>query len=287
MGMLDGKVAIVTGAGGGLGREYALLFAREGARLVINDFGDTSDGRGDGSPTAQQVVEEIRAVGGEAIANGVDVAQADSGTILLEAALAAFGRVDILVNNAGILRDKSFAKLSAEDWAAVVRVHLGGTFAVTQPVFTWMKDNGAGGVIVNTTSSSGLLGNFGQANYAAAKAGIWGLSHVLAIEGAKFGVRVWCVAPTAATRLTEGLLPGDLKEKWKPERLAPAILYMVSDASKPLTGKTLSVSGSKIQELKIVAGPGYWPGDEMPTVDEIAANHERIFLPESEPVGFT
>ena len=286
MEMLDGKVAIITGAGGGLGREYALLLAREGAKIVVNDFGGSSDGKSEGSPASQQVVEEIRAAGGDAIANGVDVAQADSGSILLDAALAAFGRVDILINNAGILRDKSFAKLSAEDWAAVVRVHLGGTFAVTQPIFTWIKDNGAGGVIVNTTSSSGLLGNFGQANYAAAKAGIWGLSHVLAIEGAKFGVRVWCVAPTAATRLTEGLLPDELKAKWKPERLAPAILYMVSDASKPLTGKTLSVSGSKIQELKIVAGPGYWPGDAMPTVADIAANHDSIFLPESGPIGF-
>lgn len=286
MGMLDGKVAVITGAGGGLGREYALLLAREGARIVVNDFGGSSDGKSEGSPASQAVVEEIRAAGGEAIANGVDVAQADSGTVLLEAALAAFGKVDILINNAGILRDKSFAKLSADDWNAVIRVHLGGTFAVTQPIFSWMKENGAGGVIVNTTSSSGLLGNFGQANYAAAKAGIWGLSHVLAIEGAKFGVRVWCVAPTAATRLTENLLPDDLKVKWQPARLAPAILYMVSDASKPLTGKTLSVSGSKIQELKIVAGPGYWPGDDMPTAEDIAGNYDNIFFPDSEPVGF-
>lgn len=286
MGMLDGKVAVITGAGGGLGREYALLLAREGASIVVNDFGGASDGKGDGSPAALQVVDEIRAAGGQAVANGVDVAQCDSGSILLEAALAAFGRVDILINNAGILRDKSFAKLSQGDWDAVLRVHLGGTFAVTQPVFAWMKENGAGGVIVNTTSSSGLLGNFGQANYSAAKAGIWGLTHVLAIEGAKFGIRVWCIAPTAATRLTEDLLPDDLKAKWKPDRLAPAILYMVSDLSKPITGKTLAVSGSKIQELRIVPGPGYWPGDEMPSAEDIAANHDKIFLPETGPVEF-
>ncbi|WP_448661595.1 SDR family oxidoreductase [Sphingomonas sp. CJ20] len=286
MGMLDGKVAIITGAGGGLGREYALLFAREGAKIVVNDFGGAPDGRGAGSPAAQAVVDEIRAAGGEAVANGADVGSTEQAATLLQAALDAFGRVDILVNNAGILRDRSFVKTEEDDWDAVIRVHLKGTYAVTRPVFTWMKEHGEGGVIVNTSSASGLLGNFGQANYAAAKAGIWGLSNVLAIEGAKFGIRVWTLAPTATTRLTEQLLPPELAAKWRAPRLAPAVLYMVSDASKPLTGKILSVSGSKIQELRMVAGPGYWPGDDMPTVQGIVDNYDRIFLPETAEIGF-
>jgi NAD(P)-dependent dehydrogenase (short-subunit alcohol dehydrogenase family) len=285
MGLLSGKVAIITGAGGGLGREYALLFAKEGAKIVVNDFGGAPDGRGAGSAAAQGVVAEIQAAGGEAVANGADVGSAASGTTILASALDAFGRADILVNNAGILRDKSFVKTEEEDWDAVLRVHLKGTYAVTRPIFGWMKDHG-GGVIVNTSSSSGLLGNFGQGNYAAAKAGIWGLSHVLAIEGARSGIRVWTLAPSATTRLTEGLLPADLAAKWKPERVAPAVLYMVSDLSKPLTGKTLAVSGSKIQELRLVAAAGYRPGDGIPTVEDIAANIDRIFLPETPPIEF-
>ncbi|NLR73452.1 SDR family NAD(P)-dependent oxidoreductase [Novosphingobium sp. ERN07] len=285
MGMLEGKVAIITGAGGGLGREYALLFSREGAKVVVNDFGGSPDGRSEGSPAAVAVAKEIRSAGGEAIFNGADVGDAGQAQGLLRSALDAFGHVDILVNNAGILRDKSFVKTEEADWDAVVRVHLKGTYNVTRPVFAWMKDNG-GGVIVNTTSASGLLGNFGQSSYAAAKAGIWGLSHVLAIEGAKFGIRVWTLAPTATTRLTQDLLPPELAAKWQPHRLAPAVLYMVSDASKPLTGKTLSLSGSKIQELKLVAGPGYWPGDETPTVQQIVDNFDKIFLPETGPIDF-
>jgi NAD(P)-dependent dehydrogenase (short-subunit alcohol dehydrogenase family) len=285
MGVIDGKVAIITGAGGGLGREYALLFAREGAKIVVNDYGGAPDGRGAGSPAAQKVVDEIRALGGHAVANGADVGFAGSGQALLDAALDAFGRVDILINNAGILRDKTFVKTEEDDWDAVIRVHLKGTYAVTRPIFAWMKDNG-GGVIVNTTSASGLIGNFGQSNYAAAKAGIWGLDNVLAIEGARFNIRVWTLAPTATTRLTEKLLPAGLAAKWRPDRVAAVVLYMVSDVSKPLTGKTLSVSGSKVQELKLVAGPGYWPGEKIPSVEEIAANFDKIFLPETDPIGF-
>ncbi len=285
MGMLDGKVAIITGAGGGLGREYALLLAKKGAKIIVNDYGGSPDGRSAGSPAAQKVVEEIKAAGGEAVANGADVGDVQAGASLLQTALDAFGRVDILINNAGILRDKSFVKMEEADWDAVVRVHLKGTYAVTRPVFAWMKDNG-GGVIVNTSSASGLIGNFGQSNYGAAKAGVWGLSNVLAIEGAKFGIRVWTLAPTATTRLTEALLPPELAAKWKPHRLAPAVLYMVSDAAKHLTGKCLSVSGSKIQELRMVAGPGYWPEGDVPTVQGIIDNYDKIFLPETDPIGF-
>jgi NAD(P)-dependent dehydrogenase (short-subunit alcohol dehydrogenase family) len=278
-------VAVVTGAGGGLGREYALLFAREGARVVVNDYGGAPDGRGQGSPAAQSVVDVIRSAGGEAVANGDDVGDVSSGSRILDCAVEAFGTVDILVNNAGILRDRSFVKTEEEDWDAVLRVHLKGTYAVTRPIFAWMKGHG-GGVIVNTSSASGLIGNFGQGNYAAAKAGVWGLSHVLAIEGLKSNIRVWTIAPTATTRLTEKLLSTEKAALWRPERVAPAVLYMVSDLSKPLTGKTLSVSGSKYQELKLVAGPGWWPGEATPTAEDLVDNFERIFLPEVEAIDF-
>lgn len=281
MGILDGKVAIITGAGGGLGRAYALLFAQQGAKIVVNDYGGSTDGRGnETSATAQRVVEEIQAAGGEAVANAADVGALESGEGLLKAALDAFGRVDILVNNAGILRDRSFVKTEEGDWDAIIRVHLKGTYAVTRPVFAWMKANG-GGVIVNTSSASGLIGNFGQANYAAAKAGIWGLSNVLAIEGATCGIRVWTLAPSARTRLTEGLLPEEVAAKWGPERLAPVLLYMVSDHSKPHTGKTLSVSGTRVMELKMVAAEGILADEDPFTVEDILNNQDKIFLPGS------
>ncbi|MEX6725011.1 SDR family NAD(P)-dependent oxidoreductase [Parapedomonas caeni] len=280
MGLLTGKVAVVTGGGGGLGRAYALLFAREGARVVVNDYGGNRDGTGAGTaPAAEKVVEEIRAAGGEAVANAADVRTMAGGESILETALAAFGRVDILVNNAGILRDKTLLKTEEEDWDQVIAVHLKGAFCVTKPIFAWMKDNG-GGVIVNTTSTSGIIGNFGQSNYAAAKAGLWGLSHVLALEGMRYGIRVWAFAPTAATRMTEGLIPPEIAEKWTPDRLAPVVLYMVSDLSKQHTGKTLTATGTNVMELKLVSGAGFATGAEPFTAESIAAHEDEIYAPE-------
>ncbi|MDB6105725.1 MAG: hypothetical protein JWO52_5724 [Gammaproteobacteria bacterium] len=279
MGLLDGKVAIITGSGGGVGRSHALLLAREGAAVVVNDYGGRPDGTGAGaSPAAQSVADEIVANGGRAVWNAADVRTVSGGKEIIATALDAFGRADILVNNAGILRDKSFAKLEEEDWDAVVAVHLKGAYCVTRSVFPWMKDNG-GGVIVNTTSTSALFGNPGQANYAAAKAGIWGFSNVLAAEGKRFGIRVWTLAPVAATRLTNQYLTDEQKTKWAPERLSPVVLYMVSDLSAPITGRLVYASGAMIKELKLTPSEGMEFGDSVSAAD-IASQAARIFLPE-------
>ena len=194
MGLLDGKVAIITGAGGGLGEGYARLFAREGAAVVVNDLGGPRDGSGADKSMAQKVVDAIKAEGGRAVANGADISTIAGGQSVFDDAIKNFGRADILVNNAGILLDETFAKAKEANWDKVIRVHLKGTFCCTQPVFKWMRENG-GGVIVNTSSTSGLIGNFGQTNYGAAKGGIWGLSNVLAIEGRKYNIRIWTLGP--------------------------------------------------------------------------------------------
>ncbi|MDR2188064.1 MAG: SDR family NAD(P)-dependent oxidoreductase [Azonexus sp.] len=245
MGLLDNKVAIITGAGGGLGRAYALLLAKEGARIVVNDFN---------ADNANKVVGEIEAAGGKAVAAVADVGSVAGGEAIFATAQKTFGRADILINNAGILRDKSFIGLTEEMWDSVVNVHLKGAFCATQPVFKWMKENG-GGVIVNTTSASGLGGNFGQTNYGAAKCGIWGFSNSLALEGKKYGIRVWTIAPAAATALSAGVLPPEIVAAWTPERVAPVILYMVSSLSGDKTNRTIFASGTKMMEVKMVGGP--------------------------------
>src|ERR1700748_3429454 len=207
MGLLDKKVAIITGAGGGLGEAYAKLFAKEGAKVVVNDLGGSRDGSGTGtSAAAEKVVAEIKAAGGQAVANGDDVSSIQGGENILKSALDAFGKVDILVCNAGILRDKTFANTSEEDWDKVVKVHLKGTYCTALPVWKWMKENGAGSM-VRPSSTSGLYGNFGQANYGAAKAGIYGMMRVMSIEGRKYNIRVMGLAPGAYTRMTSDL-PG-------------------------------------------------------------------------------
>ena len=260
MGLLDGKVAIITGAGGGLGRAHALLFAKEGAAVVVNDLGGARDGAGGGHSMADQVVKEIQAAGGQAVANYDSVATVEGGESICKSAIDAFGKVDILVNNAGILRDKTLVNTDEASWDIVIQVHLKGTYCVTRPVFTHMKNRGQGGVIVNTSSTSGLIGNFGQSNYGAAKAGIAGFTRCLALEGKKYNIRVWGLAPVAVTRLTEDL-PGmgneNVKEALAPEKVSPAVLYMVSDLSKDKTGKFLFVSGSKVTELKVVGAEGF------------------------------
>jgi NAD(P)-dependent dehydrogenase (short-subunit alcohol dehydrogenase family) len=270
MALLDDKTAIITGAGGGLGRSYARLLAREGAAIVVNDFS---------AEPARKVIDEIHAEGGRAVACVCDVADVAAGETLLRTALDAFGGVDILVNNAGILRDKSFANLTEAHWDAVVRVHLKGTFCVTQPVFRWMKENRRGGVIVNTSSSSGLGGSFGQANYGAAKAGIWGFSNCLALEGLKYGIRVWTLCPAAATPMTQGLMTPEMLAAWSPDRVATVVLYMVSALSGELTDKTLFASGSKVMELRMVSSPPLPNGPGL-TARDIAAAADRLFMPD-------
>jgi NAD(P)-dependent dehydrogenase (short-subunit alcohol dehydrogenase family) len=228
MGLLDGKVAIVTGAGGGLGREHALALAAAGASVVVNDLGGARDGTGAGQAMADRVVDEIRSAGGEAIPNYDNVAEVEGGEGILRTALDAFGKVDVLVNNAGILRDKTLAKMEPEMWDVVTAVHLRGTYCVTRPVFNHMRERGEGGVIISTSSTSGLEGNFGQCNYGAAKAGIWGFNNCLWQEGKKYGIRTFALAPVALTRLTEDL-PGfqseELKERMHPRLVSPLVVY--------------------------------------------------------------
>jgi NAD(P)-dependent dehydrogenase (short-subunit alcohol dehydrogenase family) len=272
MTLLNGKVAVITGAGTGLGRSYAQLLAREGAAIVVNDYAPEP---------AQAVVEEIRAAGGRAVAAVADVGAAASGIAILEAALGEFGQVDILINNAGILRDRSLLKMEERDFDDVLRVHLKGTFCVTKPIFGHMKDRGVGGVIVNTTSTAGLRGKFGQINYGSAKAGIWGFSNSLAQEGFKYGIRVWTIAPAAASQLTDGVVSEEYKKVFTADRVAPVVLYMVSDLSGKQTGRTLLAGGGYISEIRMHMGPGFVPGEHFAVEDLVhAIEGGHVFLPE-------
>lgn len=227
----DNRVAIVTGAGSGLGRCYALEFAKRGASVVVNDPGGALDGSGVNAAAADKVVAEIMAAGGKAVASYDSVASVEGGKNIVKTAVDAFGTVDILVNNAGILRDKSFLKLTEDDWDAVMNVHVKGAFCVTQPAFAVMKEKGYGR-IVNTTSGAGLYGNFGQTNYIAAKMALVGLMNSVAIEGAKSNILCNCIAPVAASRMTENLMPPEMLAKLKPEFIAPLVLYLCSGNSK-------------------------------------------------------
>ncbi|WP_340647227.1 SDR family NAD(P)-dependent oxidoreductase [Phenylobacterium sp.] len=285
MGLLDGKVAIVTGAGGGLGEAYAKLFAKEGASVVVNDLGGSRDGSGNGtSAAAQKVVDEIIAAGGKAVANGDDVSTMEGGENIAKTALDNFGQIDILVCNAGILRDKTFANTSEADWDLVVKVHLKGTYCCTMPVWKWMKDNGKPGAIVMTSSTSGLYGNFGQSNYGAAKAGIYGFMRVLSIEGRKYGIRVMGLAPGAFTRMTSDLPGRQGKEPDAmslPENIAPGVLYMVSDLAADHTGKVLGVSSRGVREIKMLQTDGFNPGKPY-TAQDVADHAKDVFFPAAE-----
>ncbi|MDR7103685.1 SDR family NAD(P)-dependent oxidoreductase [Croceicoccus sp. BE223] len=271
MGLIDGKVAIVTGSGAGLGQSYAQALAREGASVVVNDF----------SPEAAEgTVRGIVDAGGKAVANVADVGSIEGGESLLKSALDAFGRVDILVNNAGILRDASLVKMEESQWDAVMHVHVKALYAATKPVFTWMKENGSGGVIVNTTSTAGIRGNFGQSNYSAAKCGAIGFTNSLAIEGKKFGIRAWNIAPAAATALTAHM-PDEYKKVFHIDRVAPTLLYMVSDLSGEQTGKTLMAGGGWVGECRFEVTDGFVPGEDLSAHDIAKAAEEgQIFFPD-------
>lgn len=249
MGLLDGKVAIVTGAGGGLGRAHALCLAKEGAAVVVNDLGGAADGSGAGSRVADTVVEEIKASGGQAVANFGSVTSADDAEAMVAQAVSEFGRLDILINNAGILRDKSFKKMTEDLWDPVIEVHLKGTYHPTRAAYARMIEQGTGGRIIMTSSTSGLIGNFGQTNYGAAKAGIAGFSRCLAIEAAKAQITVNVLAPNAYSRMTADLFPEGAEERFAPEKVSPAIAWLCSDEAAEITGRQFVISGNRVTLL--------------------------------------
>ncbi len=256
----DGKVAIVTGAGGGLGREHALEFARRGARVVVNDLGGAVDGSGGSVTAAEAVVAEIEALGGEAVANGDSVATEAGGKAIVQSAIDAFDRVDIIVNNAGILRDKTFHKMTDAELSAVIDVHLKGAFYVTMPAWTLFREQGYGRVI-NTSSNSGLTGNFGQANYGAAKMGLVGFTRVLAAEGAKYNIKVNAIAPVAKTRMTEDLL-GPMADTLNPEFVTPVVVYLAHESCET-TGSVYSAAGGTIARYFIGLTQGTHRGADI------------------------
>ena len=251
MGMLDGKVAIVTGAGGGLGRAHALLLAHEGASVVVNDLGGDRHGGGGGTSMADGVVEEIKAAGGTAVAHYGSVTDDSDAAGMVKAAVEHFGRLDILINNAGILRDKSFKNITDDEWDIVIDVHLRGTYLVTKHAWQHMLEQGEGGRIVMTSSTSGLIGNFGQTNYGAAKAGIAGFMRVLALEGMKYGITVNVLAPAALSRMTEDIMPDapNLDERLAPNKVSPTVVWLCTDDAAKVTGRQFCVSGNRTSLL--------------------------------------
>jgi NAD(P)-dependent dehydrogenase (short-subunit alcohol dehydrogenase family)/acyl dehydratase/putative sterol carrier protein len=273
----DDRVAIVTGAGAGLGRVYALELAKRGAKVVVNDLGGARDGSGKGSKgPADIVVDEIKAMGGVAVANYDSVASAEGGQNIVKAALDAFGTVDILINNAGILRDKSFLKMEPENWRIVLDVHLNGAYNVSRPAFAVMKEKGYGRILM-TTSAAGLYGNFGQTNYTAAKMGLIGLMNTLKLEGQKYNIRVNTIAPVAASRLTEDVLPPDFFDKLKPELVAPMALYLVSERC-PVSGNIYNAGMGCFNRAAIATGPGLviGRGTDVPTPEQVMAQWQKI-----------
>ena len=270
----DGRVAVVTGGGGGLGRTYCLELARRGARIVVNDLGGSVDGSGAGTRAADAVVEEIKSAGGEAIPNYDSVSSPDGGQAIVGAAVDAYGAVDVVINNAGILRDRSFSNLSLDDLHGVLDTHLKGAFYVSMPAFKVMKEKSYGR-FVHTSSNSGIFGNFGQSNYGAAKMGLVGLSNVLAIEGAKYGIQSNVIGPVARTRMTEQLL-GPMAELLSPEQVTPMVVFLASEAN-PHTHEIFTAGGGRYGRIFIGTNPGWFAGQKVvPTVEDIAANIDEI-----------
>jgi NAD(P)-dependent dehydrogenase (short-subunit alcohol dehydrogenase family) len=268
----DGKVVIVTGAGGGLGRCHALDFARRGAKVVVNDLGGAVDGTGGNSAAAESVVKEITAAGGTAIANGASVSDDAGVAHLVKQTMDAFGRVDILIANAGILRDKSFSKMDLKDFDAVMQVHVMGTVKPAKALWDIMKTQQYGRIVV-TTSSTGLYGNFGQTNYGTAKLGLVGFMNTLKLEGAKDNIKVNAICPVAGTRMTENLMPPEVLALLKPEFVTPAVVFLASDDAP--TGVVISAAAGAFSSAQIVESAGLNLGQKA-TADDVAANWAKI-----------
>jgi NAD(P)-dependent dehydrogenase (short-subunit alcohol dehydrogenase family) len=274
----DGRVAIITGAGGGLGKTYALLLGKRGAKVVVNDLGGKPDGTGASTSMADTTVSEIKAAGGEAVANYDSVSTPDGGKKITQCALDHFGRVDIVINNAGVLRDKTFLKLTPEELEIVLDVHLKGAFYVTQPAFAKMKENNYGRIMM-TASAAGIFGNFGQTNYGAAKMGLVGLAHVLAIEGAKNNIKCNVIAPIAKTRMTEQLL-GPLADQVLPEHVTPLVAYLVSEKCE-LSHEVFSVGGGRFARIFVGLAPGWFAGKgKVASPEDIRDHIDQIRNPE-------
>ena len=272
----DGKVAIVTGAGGGLGRQHALELARRGAKVVVNDLGGSVDGSGGSSAAAEAVVAEIKAFGGEAIANGGSVTDDAGVAHMVQQTMDAWGRIDILVANAGILRDKSFSKMEIADFEAVMNVHVMGTVKPAKAVWEIMKAQNYGRIVV-TTSSTGLYGNFGQSNYGAAKLALIGFMNTLKIEGQKNNIHVNAISPVAATRMTENLMPAEVLAKLKPEYVTPAVVYLVSEEAP--TGVVMTAGAGAFAQARIYETEGVYLGEGGLSVEEVRDNFARITDP--------
>jgi NAD(P)-dependent dehydrogenase (short-subunit alcohol dehydrogenase family) len=269
----DGKVAIITGAGGGLGREHAKLLASRGALVVVNDVGGAVDGTGQSATPAEQVVEEIKGAGGEAVADAHSVGTPEAGEAIVQTALDTFGRVDIVVNNAGILRDKAFHNMDHDMIEAVLTVHLKGAFYVTRHAWKYMRERSYGRV-VNTSSSAGILGNFGQANYAAAKMGLVGLTNVLAIEGERYNIKANAISPIAGTRMTQEVL-GPLADLLDPSLVSPVVAYLVHEDC-PVSGNIYSIGGGRVVRFFIGMNEGYTKTDGRLTVEDVRDHFAEI-----------
>jgi NAD(P)-dependent dehydrogenase (short-subunit alcohol dehydrogenase family) len=269
----NGRVAIVTGAGQGLGRQHALELAARGARVVVNDLGGALDGSGSSTGPAAAVVEEIKKNGGEAVANTDNVATTEGAQAIVQTALDAFGKVDIVVNNAGILRDKSFRNMAPEEFDQVIAVHLRGSFLVTHAAWPHLREQAYGRVVM-TSSPAGLFGNFGQANYSSAKMGLVGLTKTLAAEGAKYNIKVNAIAPIAWTRMTEEMFPPEYKDKLSVELVTPVVAWLVHESNEG-TGETYSVGGGRVARVFVAEGPGF-TGENGLSVEDVRDNWQQI-----------
>ncbi|MCW2946177.1 MAG: short-chain dehydrogenase/reductase [Actinoallomurus sp.] len=269
----DGRVAIVTGAGQGLGRQHALELASRGAKVVVNDLGGALDGSGASTGPAAAVVEEIKKNGGEAVASPDNVATPEGAQAIVRTALEAFGRLDIVINNAGILRDKSFKNMSPEEFDQVIAVHLRGSFLVTHAAWPHLRDQAYGRVVM-TSSPAGLFGNFGQANYSSAKMGLVGLTKTLAAEGAKYNIKVNVIAPIAWTRMTEDLFPPEFKDRLSVELVTPLVAWLAHESNES-TGETYSVGGGRVARVFVAEGPGFTKKDGL-SVEDVRDNWQQI-----------